>query len=80
MPFYELGGMIFETTYRGTTKGLDNLPGVRSSPIISTHSSVRASITAPKESPQIQQTTETTTFKEDFVGGLKDEADWLKIR
>jgi hypothetical protein len=28
LPFFEIGGMIFETTYRGTTKGLDSLSGV----------------------------------------------------
>lgn len=79
MPFFELGGMIYETTYRGTTKGLDNLPRVRSRPTITTSSSVRATIIAPKEN-EVQQSTETTTFKEDFVQGLSDEADWLKIR
>jgi hypothetical protein len=79
MPFYEIGGMIFETTYRGTTKGLDNLRGSGSiSPITTDIVVKQQQVTSSEGNPEIQQT--SSTFKEDFKEGLQFEADWLKIR
>ena len=79
MPFFEIGGMVYETTYGGRTKGLANFSRARPNAVTSTSSSGRTAMIAPKEDPAVQEP-KKSTFKQDFKEGLKDEADWLKIR
>lgn len=80
MPFFEIGGMIYETTYRGQTKGLAALHGTRP---MSTSSYSAATMkivtTQPSPTPQVQEKSKST-FTEDFKEGLQDEADYYKVR
>jgi len=79
LPFYEIGGMIYETDYRSTKKGLDTLFRTRSGSAITTDNVVKQQqVTSSEGNPEIQQ--KSSTFKEDFKEGLKDETDFWKIR
>jgi hypothetical protein len=72
MPYFEIGGMIYETTYRGQTKGLDPLPRTRSSTSAS-YSTANLKQTEVAQPGQPQQTsTEPSVWKE--------EADFWKVR
>jgi hypothetical protein len=71
--------MVYETTYGGRSKGLANLSGSRPNAVTSTTSSGRTAMIAPKQDPAVQGPPKST-FKEDFKEGLKEEADWIKIR
>ena len=72
MPFFEIGGMIYETTYRGTTKGLDSLSRTRSSSD-STHRSTTVDkiVKNQEQQPDIQETSTSI---------WKDEGDFWKGR
>jgi len=66
--------MIYETDYRSTKKGLDTLFRTRSGSAITTDNVVKQQqVTSSDEQ-------KSSTFKEDFKEGLKDEADFWKIR
>ena len=59
MPFFEIGGMIYETTYRGTTQGLDNLSRTRSDTVTTNRSSlVDKIVERGNPSPEVQETSD----------------------
>ena len=56
MPYFEIGGMIYETSYRGTTKGLDNLSRSRSNTVTTNRSSLIGKIVERgNASPEVQE-------------------------
>lgn len=72
MPFFEIGGMIHETTYGGETKGLDNLSRSRSNTDITNRATLVETIVENHvENPDIQETTSSV---------WKDEGDFWKGR
>lgn len=72
MPFFEIGGIIYETTYRGQTKGLDPLPGARSGTTTS-HSTANLKRSDLERPGQPQKTSVSPNV-------WKEEADFWKVR
>lgn len=72
MPFFEIGGVIYETTYRGTTKGLDPVLGTRSSIDSDHRSNTLEKIVSKQESEPASRQSQTSIWK--------DEGDFWKGR
>lgn len=72
MPFFEIGGMIYETTYRGKTKGLVDVSGPRFG-TDSTHRSATVETVVKNQlrEPAIQESSSSV---------WKDEGDFWKGR
>jgi len=72
LPFYEIGGMIYETNYRGTKKRLDTLFRTRSSTDSAHRSNTLEKIVDNKESEPVTQQSQIVIWK--------DEGDFWKGR
>jgi len=72
LPFFEIGGMIYETTYRGTTKGLDSISRTRSSTDSDHRPNTLEKIVDNQESEPVIQQSQTSIWK--------DEGDFWKGR
>ena len=80
MPFFEIGGMIYETTYRGTTKGLDNISRTRFDTVTTNRPSVVGKIVERGHKTAVVQ--ETSDGFGDFIkarGGVMSVVTGSKI-
>ena len=72
LPFFEIGGMIYETTYRGTTKGLDSLSRVGSRTDSTHRSNTLEKMYNQEAEPEIQES-QTSIWKDEGDFGKEEQ-------